>query len=93
MSWDEVADKDGNIDITANFDNGKMTMIIEDDGPGISDEQKMSLFKPFYTTKVSGTGLGLATAYKAAVDHGGELKVESKTGGPTKFIVSLPLSR
>jgi len=89
----EAIGKDGNIDITANFGNEKMTMIVEDDGPGISDEQKASLFKPFYTTKVSGTGLGLATAYKAAVDHGGELKIESKTGGPTRFIVSLPLTR
>ena len=70
-----------------------MNVEVVDSGPGITDEQKTNLFKPFYTTKVSGTGLGLATAYKSAIDHSGDLKVESRPGGPTKFILTIPLKR
>jgi len=89
----EAIDKEGNIDISAKFDAGDLIIEIEDDGPGISGEQINNLFKPFYTTRVSGTGLGLATAYKSAIDHGGDLRVESKTGGPTRFILTIPLKR
>jgi len=84
---------DGRIEIRSLFDNQAKRLIlsIRDSGPGLSDDQKKNLFRPFYTTKPGGTGLGLATAHKAAVDHGGDLKVESKVGGPTTFIVSIPL--
>ncbi len=89
----EAIDKNGSIEITAKFDANNLIIQIEDNGPGIAAEQINNLFKPFYTTKVSGTGLGLATAYKSAIDHGGDLSVESRSGGPTKFILTIPLKR
>ena len=95
----EAINKNGRIDITANFEPPgsekaeRLIIAIKDSGPGLSEEQKRNLFRPFYTTKPGGTGLGLATAYKAAVDHGGDLKAESKEGGPTTFILTIPLKR
>jgi len=64
---------------------------IEDDGRGMDAEQLINIFKPFYTTKPGGTGIGLAAAYKIAVDHGGDLKAFSKPGGPTTFVLTLPI--
>jgi signal transduction histidine kinase len=89
----EAVNHDGRIEIKSTLDNQAKRLVIsvKDTGPGLSDDQKKNLFRPFYTTKPGGTGLGLATAHKAAVDHDGDLKVESKPGGPTTFIVSIPL--
>lgn len=89
----EAIGKNGNITVTARFDDKNLVITVEDDGPGIAREQISNLFKPFYTTKPGGTGLGLATAYKSAVDHGGDLKVESQSGGPTRFILTIPQTR
>lgn len=89
----EAIGNEGRIAIKAYFGNGKLTVSVTDNGPGIADEQKRNLFKPFYTTKPGGTGLGLATAYKAAVDHSGDLKAESRVGGPTIFTLTIPVKR
>jgi len=86
----EAIGSNGEIEISSRFDQDSLLIKIKDSGPGIHDEQKRNLFQSFYTTKPGGTGLGLATAYKAAVDHGGDLKVESRTGGPTVFILAIP---
>jgi nitrogen-specific signal transduction histidine kinase len=50
------------------------------------------VFHPFHTTKPTGTGLGLTIARRIAVDHGGELRVESAPGR-TVFTLSLPARR
>lgn len=89
----EAIGKSGKIEVKSLFENNKLIVIVRDNGPGMTAEQIKNLFKPFYTTKPGGTGLGLATAYKAATDHGGELKVESKPGGPTVFKLIIPIKR
>ena len=89
----EAIGRDGQIEIAGRFMNEKLIIKVSDTGPGIPSEQMQNLFKPFYSTKPGGTGLGLATAYKAAVDHNGDLRVESKKGGPTVFILSIPAKR
>jgi len=89
----EAIGDNGKIEVTSFFENDKLILAVRDDGPGITTDQINNLFKPFYTTKPGGTGLGLATAYKAATDHGGELKVESKPGGPTVFKLIIPIKR
>lgn len=76
--------------------NGKRNvhLEIEDSGPGIAEEMLDSIFEPFFTTKEpgAGTGLGLAVCKYIIVDnHGGTLKVKSKSGKGAKFTVSLPL--
>ena len=66
---------------------------ISDNGPGIPDSIKDKIFQPFFTTKPAGqgTGLGLSLSYDIIKAHGGELKVESKEGVGTTFIIALPI--
>jgi signal transduction histidine kinase len=63
---------------------------IEDSGPGIKDEIKEQIFNPFFTTKKTGVGLGLAIVSKIVDAHGGSVKVESGPGFGACFRVTLP---
>jgi len=64
---------------------------IQDNGNGIPEKIRDKIFQPFFTTKPtgSGTGLGLSLAYDIVKAHGGEIKVESKEGEGTIFIIQL----
>jgi signal transduction histidine kinase len=66
---------------------------VKDNGPGIPDSIKGKIFQPFFTTKPTGqgTGLGLSLSYDIVKAHGGEIKVETKEGEGTTFILNLPL--
>ena len=71
----------------------KIEIIVKDNGNGIPDKIKEKIFQPFFTTKPTGegTGLGLSLAYDIITKgHGGEIKVETKTGEFTGFIIILP---
>ena len=66
---------------------------VEDNGPGITEQDKKHIFDPFYTTKDAGlgTGLGLSVSYTIIHDkHGGSINVDSEPGKGTKFIITLP---
>ncbi len=67
---------------------------VKDNGNGIPNEIKDKIFQPFFTTKPTGqgTGLGLSLSYDIVKAHGGELKVETKEGIGTEFIIVLPTS-
>lgn len=65
---------------------------ISDDGPGMNAETVDSIFRPFFTTKSSGSGLGLALAKKIVSAHGGALEVVSSPGKGTTFSIVLPQS-
>lgn len=65
-------------------------IIIEDSGIGIPEKDLFQIFDPFFSTKEKGSGLGLSIAYKLIEAHQGEIKVESKEGERTKFILCLP---
>src|SRR5439155_1332377 len=56
---------------------------VQDRGPGIPADQLEHIFHPFYTTKETGTGLGLALVHQMVVDHGGEIAVDSTPGQGT----------
>ena len=62
---------------------------MEDDGPGIKEEDLADIFSPFFTTKNNGTGLGLAICYRIIKEHGGRIRVESSAGKGASFKVSL----
>jgi signal transduction histidine kinase len=66
---------------------------VKDNGPGIPAHIIDKIFQPFFTTKPTGqgTGLGLSLAYDIVKAHGGELKVESKEGEGSEFIIQLPI--
>ncbi len=63
-----------------------------DTGCGIPAKSLAHIFEPFYTTKEEGTGLGLSIVHGIIKEHKGEIKVESRVGEGTKFIIELPLS-
>jgi len=65
-------------------------LIIEDSGIGIPEKDFTQIFDPFFSTKEKGSGLGLSIAYKLIEAHRGEIKVESKEGEGTKFVIFLP---
>ena len=67
---------------------------VSDNGGGIPQKVLDKIFQPFFTTKPTGqgTGLGLSLSYDIIKAHGGELKVETKEGEGTEFIIQLPLS-
>jgi len=66
---------------------------ILDNGPGIPIEALPKLFRPFFTTKVNGTGLGLAVVQKIVLQHGGQIEAQNRVGGGAQFIVTLPTTR
>ncbi|HLO81684.1 MAG TPA: ATP-binding protein [Chitinophagaceae bacterium] len=67
---------------------------VRDNGPGIPEAIRDKIFQPFFTTKPpgQGTGLGLSLSYDIVKAHGGELKVETKEGQGSEFVVSLPVN-
>ncbi|HMQ07202.1 MAG TPA: ATP-binding protein [Saprospiraceae bacterium] len=77
---------------TKNLDD-RIEISIKDNANGIPDHIKDKIFQPFFTTKPAGqgTGLGLSLAYDFVSAHGGELKVISKEGEGTEFIIQLPI--
>jgi PAS domain S-box-containing protein len=68
----------------------KVLIRITDQGCGISDDQMSRLGEPFYTTKDSGTGLGLMISYKIVENHGGALRITSNSGSGTTVDIELP---
>jgi two-component system, NtrC family, nitrogen regulation sensor histidine kinase GlnL len=71
-------------------ERGKFIRIeVEDDGPGITEEDLPHIFSPFFSTKSGGTGLGLAICYRIVNEHAGLIRVESRAGAGACFKVSL----
>jgi signal transduction histidine kinase len=71
---------------------GEVLISVKDNGNGIPQKILDKIFQPFFTTKPTGqgTGLGLSLSYDIVKAHGGELKVETKEGEGTEFIIQLP---
>jgi two-component system, NtrC family, sensor kinase len=72
--------------------NDKIEIIVKDNGDGIPQHIIDKIFQPFFTTKPTGqgTGLGLSLTYDIVKAHGGEIKVETKEGEGSEFIIQLP---
>src|SRR5579863_8931263 len=66
---------------------------ISDNGAGIPAEALPKLFLPFFTTKASGTGLGLAVVQKILLQHGGQIEARNRDPGGAEFILTLPAAR
>ncbi len=66
---------------------------VSDNGVGIPDQLRESIFNPFFTTKEKGTGLGLAIANRIVTEAGGFIAVDSRQGAGTRFSITLPAAR
>ncbi len=65
-------------------------VVVRDTGTGIEEKHLDQVFDPYFSTKQSGRGLGLATAYSIVTRHGGQIRVESTRGEGTTFTIYLP---
>jgi signal transduction histidine kinase len=79
--------------INSSSGNGSIEITVNDNGDGIPDNIIEKIFQPFFTTRPTGegTGLGLSLSYDIVKAHSGELKVKTKEGEGTEFIVQLPI--
>src|SRR5688572_2963999 len=80
------------VSVSTKKTNGKVEIKVSDNGNGIPQKVVDKIFQPFFTTKPAGqgTGLGLSLSYDIVKAHDGDLKVETKEGEGSKFIVQLP---
>ncbi|MEW6681095.1 MAG: ATP-binding protein, partial [bacterium] len=86
----EAIDDRGKIEFTTKPLDFGVEIEISDTGCGINEEHIKDVFNPFFTTKRKGTGLGLAIVKRIIDAHKGEIRIESKKGVETRFIIFLP---
>jgi len=78
---------------TSRIGDERVSLTVEDDGPGIAAEHLHRIWDPFFTTKPvgQGTGLGLSITQRIVARHGGAVRVESTPGAGARFLIELPL--
>ena len=79
------------VKVTASVADHMLTLLVDDDGPGIPPDIAADIFEPFVSGRENGTGLGLALVSKIITDHGGLIGADS-VPGRTVFRISLPLA-
>jgi signal transduction histidine kinase len=82
------------VTVTTKKISNRVEIVVKDNGDGIPGNIVGKIFQPFFTTKPTGqgTGLGLSLAYDIVKAHGGEVRVETKEGDGTEFIIQLPVN-
>jgi PAS domain S-box-containing protein len=81
----------GMLSVITLADSDSIKIHISDTGEGIPEEHKDKLFTAFFTTKSTGSGLGLTVSMQIVKNHGGTIEVESKPGEGSTFIINLPI--
>jgi two-component system, NtrC family, sensor kinase len=89
---DACEGRDGHVIVRAEPRAGGVRLVVEDDGPGVSDDVRQRLFEPFATTKEvgRGTGLGLAVCRGLVEAAGGTIALDPEYTGGARFLVDLP---
>ncbi len=88
---DACGGKTGEIAVAIEATDAAITILVSDNGCGIPEDQMDKVFTPFFSSKPSGTGLGLPVAAKIVDLHGGHITVESEVGVGTTFRIHLPI--
>ena len=81
----------GTLTIRTERADADIIISMSDTGEGISQENQAKIFEPYWTTKETGTGLGLTLVFKIIREHRGEIAVRSELGAGSTFIITLPL--
>ena len=89
----QACEEKGSVKVEFGQDNESVWTAVTDTGRGISPETLPNIFRPFFTTKGNGTGLGLPLAKRIVEDHNGRIEVESWPGKGSRFVVCLPKCR
>lgn len=89
----QAMENGGRLSVSAsNREDGMMVRLqIADTGSGMDAETLAQVFYPYFTTKRSGTGIGLSLSQKVILDHGGGIEVESEIGQGTRAFIELPV--
>ena len=90
-SKEAFAGRPGKISIRGTAEGSVCTVHFIDNGPGISPDIRDKVFSPYFTTKESGTGLGLPTVHRIITDAGGDVTVGESEWGGADFKITLPL--
>jgi len=81
----------GTLTIKTESTGSEVHIYINDTGIGISEENLSKIFEPYFTTKETGSGLGLTLVFKIIKEHRGEISVKSKEGEGSSFMITLPI--
>ncbi len=81
------------VSVRTGVSDQRVRIAVVDTGEGIGEDVLRDMFKPFFTTKTRGSGLGLACVERVVREHGGEVAVKSQLGEGTELTISLPLER
>ena len=84
--------ENGELKLTTSLRTSKCVVTIEDNGCGISKKNIKNIFKPYFTSKPNGTGIGLAATYDILVAHQAEVNVESEENKGTRFMILFNIS-
>jgi signal transduction histidine kinase len=88
----EAMPNGGDLRISTSDADGRAVVEVADTGIGIPPANRAKIFRPFFSTKPAGTGLGLSTTHRVITEHAGTIEVESQPDVGTKFTVRLPLA-
>lgn len=86
----DAIESNGTIEISVDSAPGSVRLMMSDSGSGIPEESLEDIFEPFYSTKETGTGLGLALVYQFVRENNGQISVSSRLGSGTKFDLIFP---
>ncbi len=89
----QAIDKNGKVTVRLSSRDNTAVVEVTDNGRGIAQQDLSNIFRPFFTTKGEGTGLGLSLARRIVEEHHGRIDVTSALGKGTTFAVVLPLKR
>jgi PAS domain S-box-containing protein len=87
----QAMDSQGSVVISTELSDRQVLIRVRDTGPGLRPGADEKLFKPFYTTRTDGTGLGLPIVRKIVVAHGGAVTASNPAAGGAEFVIRLPL--
>src|SRR6266576_3156971 len=80
----------GRVQLELSASNGRVSVAVDDNGPGVAIEEQERIFRPFWSRDDSGTGLGLAIAHELAGALGGTIQLDSRPGKGSRFELVLP---
>lgn len=89
----EASNEGGKVVITLLSDDEQVTILVKDDGCGMSEERLNRIGEPFYSSKEKGTGLGLTVSFKIVQSHNGSIHFNSEKGNGTEAVIKLPVKK
>jgi two-component system sensor histidine kinase HydH len=88
----EAMPSGGPLAIGWRLEQGRLVMTVDDAGPGLSEQSRKALFRPFFSTKSGGLGIGLALARRTLGQWGGTIDLASRDGAGSRLTIALPLA-